>query len=179
MLTVGDKLPAFSVKATINTVLDQAFTEITEQSYPEKWLVLFFWPKDFTFVCPTEIAEFGKLNQQFLDRDAQLLGASTDSEFVHLAWRQQHKDLQHLPFPMLADMKRELSHALGIIDKTEGVAQRATFIIDPEGIIRFSMVTDLNVGRNPQEVLRVLDALQTDELCPCNWQQGQATLQAA
>ncbi|MCW5588501.1 MAG: peroxiredoxin [Legionellales bacterium] len=178
MLQVGQKLPDFQVKATVSTQLNEAFTTITEQSYEGKWKVLFFWPKDFTFVCPTEIVGFGKLNQAFLDRDAQLLGASTDSEFVHLAWRQHHQDLNDLPFPMLADVKRELSLGLGILDPKEGVAQRATFIIDPENIIRFVMVTDLNVGRNPDEVLRVLDALQTDELCPCNWKKGEETIHA-
>src|SRR5207244_9527427 len=101
------------------------------------------------------------------------------SEFVHLAWRQNHADLKHLPFPMLADIKRELSTALGVLDKNEGVALRATFIVDPEGVIRFVSVNDLSVGRNPQEVLRVLDALQTDELCPCNWQKGEDVLKAA
>ncbi len=113
---------------------------------------MFFWPKDFTFVCPTEIAAFGKLNGEFNDRDAVVYGASIDSEFVHLAWRQNHADLKTLPFPMLADVKRELTGALGIIDQKAGVAQRATFIVDPEGIIRFVYVTDLDVGRNPQEV---------------------------
>jgi peroxiredoxin (alkyl hydroperoxide reductase subunit C) len=104
---------------------------------------------------------------------------STDSEFVHLAWRQNHDDLRDLRIPMLADIKREFSDALGILDKTEGVALRATFIVDPDGIIRFVSVNDLSVGRNPREVLRVLDALQTDELCPCNWEKGQPTLQVA
>ena len=176
MLSVGNQLPSFTVKATISNHINEAFTEINEQSYPGKWLVLFSWPKDFTFVCPTEIAAFGKLNREFADRDAQILGLSVDSEFVHLAWRQQKAELHDLPFPMLADVKRELSIALGILDKAEGVPQRATFIIDPQGIIRFVMVTDLNVGRNPNEVLRVLDALQTDELCPCNWQKGESTI---
>ena len=179
MLSVGQKLPDFKLKATVSTDVKTAFTEVTNKSYKDKWLVLFFWPKDFTFVCPTEIAEFGKLNKDFKDRDAQVLGASTDSEFVHLAWRQHKDELKNLPFPMLADIKRELSTALGILDPQEGVAQRATFIIDPEGIIRFTMVTDLSVGRNVKEVLRVLDALQTDELCPCNWQKGEATLKVA
>jgi peroxiredoxin (alkyl hydroperoxide reductase subunit C) len=141
--------------------------------------VAFFWPKDFTFVCPTEIAAFGKLQREFADRDAVIYGVSTDTEYVHLAWRQAHPDLKDLPFPMLADVKRELSQALGILDKQEGVCLRATFIVDPEGVIRFASVNDLNVGRNPQEVLRVLDALQTDELCPCNWQKGEAVLSAA
>jgi len=176
MKKVGDKLPEFKLQATVGIDPKDAFKEITHSYYPGKWLVLFFWPKDFTFVCPTEIAAFGKLDQAFKDRDAQVLGASIDSEFVHLAWRQHKEELRDLPFPMLADIKRELSGTLGIIDDNEGVAQRATFIIDPEGIIRFNMVTDLNVGRNPNEVLRVLDALQTDELCPCNWQPGEETL---
>ena len=178
MLTVGDRLPQFSLKATVSDELDTAFTTIDNQSYSGKWLVLFFWPKDFTFVCPTEIAEFGRKNGDFADRDTQVLGASVDSEFVHLAWRKDHKDLRGLPFPMLADIRKDLSQALGVLDE-EGVAKRATFIVDPQGVIRFASVTDMNVGRNVNEVLRVLDALQTDELCPCNWQPGQKTLQAA
>lgn len=179
MLSVGQKLPAFNLKATVSNDVNNAFVDVSNESYKGKWLVLFFWPKDFTFVCPTEIAEFGKLNKEFKDRDAQVLGASTDSEFVHLAWRQHKEELNTLPFPMLADIKRELSESLGILDPNEGVAQRATFIIDPEGVIRFTMVTDLSVGRNVKEVIRVLDALQTDELCPCNWQKGQDTLKVA
>lgn len=179
MLGIGQKLPAFAVKATVSNDIKHAFTDITDKTYGGKWQVLFFWPKDFTFVCPTEIAEFGKLNKEFADRDAQVLGVSIDSEFVHLAWRQNHKDLNTLPFPMLADVKRELSNALGILDPAEGVSQRATYIVDPQGIIRFVMVTDLSVGRNVKEVLRVLDALQTDELCPCNWQKGDAPLKVA
>ncbi len=146
--------------------------KITDKDYKGKWKLYFFWPKDFTFVCPTEIAAFGKLNQDFIDRDTQILGGSTDSEFVHLAWRTHHEDLKTLPFPMLADIKRELCQNLGILDRNAGVAQRATFVTDPDGIIRFVSVNDLAVGRNPDEVLRVVDALQTDELCPCNWQKG-------
>lgn len=179
MLTVGDKFPSFNLKATVSNDLETAFTQIDNSTYKGKWLCVFFYPKDFTFVCPTEISGFGQLNQQFLDRDCQVLTGSTDSEFVHLAWRRDHKDLNNLPFPMLADVKRELVQALGIVDKEEGVAQRAAFLVDPDGIIRFVYVTDLSVGRSPQEVLRVLDALQTDELCPCNWKQGEETLKAA
>jgi len=176
MLTVGEKFPAFEVTATVGLDPNTAFETINEASYPGKWKVYFFWPKDFTFVCPTEIAAFGKLNQEFLDRDAQLLGGSIDSEYVHLAWRNNHPDLKNLPFPMLSDIKRELTGELGVLDLKAGVAQRATFIVDPENVIRFVYVTDLSVGRNPQEVLRVLDALQTDELCPCNWHKGEETL---
>ena len=176
MITVGNKFPAFQLKATVSNELNNAFKVISNETYQGKWLIVFFWPKDFTFVCPTEIAEFGRLNAEFADRDAQILGGSTDSEFVHLAWRNHHPDLNDLPFPMLADVKRELTQSLGILDEQEGVAQRATFIVDPHGTTRFVMVTDLNVGRNPNEVLRVLDALQTDELCPCNWKKGEETI---
>lgn len=179
MLTVGDRFPAFDLKAVVSTDPKVAFTHISDRSHPGKWKVVFFWPKDFTFVCPTEITAFGKLNREFADRDTVVYGVSTDSEFVHLAWRRDHADLRDLPYPMLADVKRELSAGLGILDKSEGVCLRATFIVDPEGIIRFVAVNDLNVGRNTQEVLRVLDALQTDELCPCNWQKGEDVLKAA
>lgn len=176
MLGVGKKFPQFKLKATVSTDQKSAFAELTNDSFKGKWLVVFFYPKDFTFVCPTEIKGFGDMNGKFKDREAQILAASTDTEFAHLAWRQSHKDLNSLPFPMLADVKRELSSSLGIIDEQEGVAQRATYIVDPEGVIRFVYITDLSVGRSPSEVLRVLDALQTDELCPCNWEKGKSTI---
>lgn len=179
MLGIGRKFPAFRLTGVIGNDVHSAFEEFDAGRFAGKWLVVFFWPKDFTFVCPTEIAGFGRLNRDFADRDAQLLGVSTDSEFVHLAWRKDREELRALPFPMLSDIRRELSGALGILDPAAGVAQRATYIVDPEGVIRFVYVTDLNVGRSPEEVLRVLDGLQTDELCPCNWQKGDATLQAA
>jgi len=179
MLGVGQKFPAFSLQATVSIDKGKAFQTISDEDFSDRWKVYFFWPKDFTFVCPTEIAAFGKLNHEFLDRDAQILGGSTDSEFVHLAWRQNHADLKDLPFPMLADIKHELTAALGILDPAEGVAQRATFIVDPQNVIRFVSVNDLSVGRNPQEVLRVLDALQTDELCPCNWHKGEEVLKVS
>lgn len=176
MLSVGNKFPQFAGKAVVGNNIENAFIDISNETYKGKWLVMFFWPKDFTFVCPTEIQAFGKLDEQFKDRDAQVIGASTDSEFVHLAWKNNKEELKDLPIPMYSDIKRELSSELGIIDEKEGVAQRATFIVDPEGIIRFVYVTDLSVGRNPNEVLRVLDALQTDELCPCNWKAGDSTI---
>jgi peroxiredoxin (alkyl hydroperoxide reductase subunit C) len=179
MLSVGKPFPNYALTGVVSSDPSNAFQAIDQATYAGKWRVVFFWPKDFTFVCPTEIAGFAKLDREFKSRDAQLLGVSVDSEYVHLAWRQHKEELKNLPFPMLADVKRELTHALGILDPEAGVAQRATFIVDPQGIVRFVYVTDLNVGRSPAEVLRVLDALQTDELCPCNWQQGQPTLQAA
>jgi len=179
MLGVGKQFPQYRLSAVVSTDQSKAFQTIDSSTHAGKWRVVFFWPMDFTFVCPTEIAAFGKLEKEFRVRDAQLLGASTDSEYVHLAWRRDKEELKDLPFPMLADVKRELSTALGILDAEAGVAQRATYIVDPQGVIRFAYVTDLNVGRNPEEVLRVLDALQTDELCPCNWHKGDETLQAA
>jgi lipoyl-dependent peroxiredoxin subunit C len=179
MLGIGQRFPSFSLTGVVSNETATAFTPVDDHTYAGKWLVVFFWPKDFTFVCPTEIAGFGALDREFKDRDAQVLGVSTDSEFVHLAWRRDKEELRTLPFPMLSDVKRELSSALGIIDPAGGVAQRAAYVVDPEGIIRFVYVTDMNVGRSPEEVLRVLDGLQTDELCPCNWKKGDETLRVA
>jgi peroxiredoxin (alkyl hydroperoxide reductase subunit C) len=178
MLTVGDKLPEFDLTAVVSLEHGKEFAHIRHDSHPGQWRVLFFWPMDFTFVCPTEIAGFGARAADFAARNAQVLGASTDTHYVHLAWRQQHPDLRALPFPMLADTKRELSAALGILHKQVGVPLRATFIVDPDGIIRWVTVNDLDVGRSIEETLRVLDALQTGELTPCNWQKGQRTLAA-
>jgi peroxiredoxin (alkyl hydroperoxide reductase subunit C) len=179
MLTVGDRLPTFRLHSVVSTDAGKEFSLITDQTYKGRWQVLYFWPMDFTFVCPTEIAAFGQAARDFADRDAQILGASTDTQFVHLAWRKSHPDLKDLPYPMLADTKRELSSALGVLHKAEGVPLRATFIVDPDGVIRWACVNDLKVGRSVDEVLRVLDALQTDELCPCNWKAGEKTLQVA
>jgi lipoyl-dependent peroxiredoxin subunit C len=183
VLTVGASSPEFSLTALVPGRLgdikaskpDDYFMTIDSGSYSGKWKVVFFWPKDFTFVCPTEIAEFGRLNSEFTDRDAQVIGGSVDNEFVHYAWRIQHQDLLDLPFPMLSDVARELTSALGVLGE-DGVAQRASFLVDPNGVIQFVMVTAGSVGRNVSEVLRVLDALQTDELCACNWQKGQPTI---
>jgi len=178
MLGVGQKFPEFNLTSVVSADPKTAFAPFSNKDVAGKWLVIFFWPKDFTFVCPTEIVAFGKLKKDFADRDAVVAGASIDGEFVHLAWRQNHPDLKTLPIPMLSDGKRELSSALGILDPQAGVSQRAVYIVDPEGTIKFVMVTDLNVGRNSQEVLRVLDALQTDEMCPCNWKKGEDTIHA-
>jgi len=179
MLTVGDRLPEFRLPSVKSLEAGREFEEVSHASYPGTWLVLFAWPMDFTFVCPTEIAGFGRRDADFAERDAQVLGLSVDSQFVHLAWRRSHPDLRDLPFPMLADVRRELSTALGILHPTEGVPMRATFVVDPQGVIRHVSVNDLNVGRSVDEVLRILDALQTDELCPCNWKKGEPTLVTA
>ncbi len=179
MLTIGDQFPNYKLKATVSTDLESGFTDIENSSHDGKWQLVFFYPKDFTFVCPTEIKAYSDLADEFADRDCVVLAASTDTEFVHLAWRKSHDDLRDLKIPMLADVKRELSGALGILHPEEGVAMRATYLVDPQGIIRHVSVTDMNVGRNAKETLRILDALQSDELCPCNWQPGDDHLQAA
>jgi alkyl hydroperoxide reductase subunit AhpC len=178
VLAIGEKFPEFSVPAVVSLDKGKEFKTISNKDIDGKWAVVFFWPMDFTFVCPTEIAEFNRELDAFQDRDAVVLGASTDSQFVHLAWRNNHEDLKKLGYPMLADNKKELSEALGILHPTEKVPLRATYIVDPEGIVRWVSINDLKVGRNVREVIRTLDALQTDELCPCNWEQGQATLVA-
>lgn len=169
MLTVGQKFPQFSSKACIGTDKD-SFTTLTNDSFKGKWVVYFFYPKDFTFICPTEIAEFNKKLGEFKDRGAEVVGGSTDNEFSHLAWRRAHEDLKDLNYPLIAAQK--LSADLGILDQSEGVCLRATFIVDPEGTIQWAAAYGLSVGRSISETVRVLDALQSDELCPCNWQKG-------
>lgn len=175
-VTVGGQFPKFDKKAVVSTEKGKEFRNISNEDLEGKWAVMFWWPKDFTFVCPTEIAEFNKNYSNFEERDTILLGASTDSEFVHLAWRKDHADLKDLRFPMIADTSKSLAEELGILEQSEKIAYRATYIIDPQGIVRWVNINDLSVGRNVAEVLRVLDALQTDELCPCNWSKGEETL---
>lgn len=184
MLGIGQKLPAFSitgVKPNFNNHVENgesAFEALTEASFPGKWKIIFFYPKDFTFVCPTEIAEFARLAGEFDDRDAVVLGGSTDNEFVKLAWRRDHRDLDKLPIWQFADTNGSLVDGLGV-RAPDGVAYRYTFIVDPDNTIQHVYATNLNVGRNPKDTLRVLDALQTDELCPCNREVGGDTLKAA
>ncbi len=175
MLTVGDKLPAIIVPVQQGDALPAGETLDLGKS-DGKWKILFYWPKDFTFVCPTEILGYGELNRDFTDCDADLIGASTDTAHVHFAWRRSDEELAKADFPWIADNGRELADALGIVDKAQHVAFRATFIVDPENVIQHVTVNGLNVGRNPAETLRVLDALQTDELCPCNWHAGEEVL---
>ena len=176
MLTVGDKFPAFTAKACVGSD-PKSLTEVSNAKPKDRWTVYFFYPKDFTFVCPTEIAEFNKRLSDFHDREADVIGGSTDNEFSHLAWCQSHDDLKGLKFPLIGAQK--LAGDLGILEPNEGVCLRATFIVDPQGVIQFAVANSLSVGRSVDEVLRVLDALQTDELCPCNWKKGEDTLKAA
>jgi peroxiredoxin (alkyl hydroperoxide reductase subunit C) len=174
MLTVGDKFPEFKAKSCESIEDGKEFGEITNNTYEGKWVVYFFYPKDFTFVCPTEIVEFSNAADDFADRDAVVVGGSTDNEFSHLAWRKDHEDLSKIQIPLIAAQK--LAADLDILDREESVALRATFLVDPHGVIQWVNVNNLNVGRNVDEVIRALDAIQTDELCPCNWKKGEATL---
>lgn len=178
LLSIGEQFPEFKLTSVVSLEKGKEFAEVSNKNLQGKWNVVFFWPMDFTFVCPTEIAEFNKELRAFKDRDTQVFGVSTDTHFVHLAWRTHHEDLKNLGFPMLADHKKELSEALGVLHPVDKVPLRATYITDPDGIVRWVSVNDLSVGRNVKEVLRTLDALQTDELCPCNWEKGQKTLAA-
>ena len=188
MKTVGDKLEKFVVTGVKPGQPEDAFFDITEKSFEGKWKVIVYYPKDFTFVCPTEIVAYDKLASDFADRDAILLTGSTDNEFCKVAWQTAHADLKKITHTQFADTQRpsysveQGSHNLSLIEQLgvfyapAGAALRATFIVDPDNIIQHVTVNNLNVGRSPEETLRVLDALQTGELCACNRTVGGETL---
>jgi lipoyl-dependent peroxiredoxin subunit C len=180
MLTVGDKIGKFVVTGVKPGQPEDAFFDITEASFEGKWKIIVYYPKDFTFVCPTEIVAYDKLFQDFEDRDAVLLTGSTDNEFCKVSWQKAHADLQKIKHIQFADTQREwdksLIDQLGVFFNPAGAALRATFIVDPENVIQHVTVNNLNVGRSPEETLRILDALQTGELCACNRTVGGETL---
>ncbi|QDU63992.1 Alkyl hydroperoxide reductase subunit C [Planctomycetes bacterium Pan216] len=175
---IGKPAPDFEVTAYNRPKdgTDEQFSTIKLSDYKGKWVCLFFYPRDFTFVCPTEIVSFNDALGDFEDRDCAVLTASTDSEFSHKGWCDVHEDLGKLKYPMLADPGHALTEAYDVLDETKGLAYRGVYLIDPQGVLRWMAVHDLGVGRNVDEVLRVLDALQTDKLCPCNWKKGEETL---
>ena len=185
VLTIGDQFPAYELTAVVPGNLkdveaskpEDYFTTVSSEVPAGTWRVVFFWPKDFTFVCPTEISAFGDLYQDFKDRDCEVVGVSVDNEYTHYAWRRSHEKLQNLPFALASDLKRELVAAAGVLN-ADGVADRATFIIDPNNVIQSVSITSGSVGRDTDETLRHLDALQSDQLCACNWQAGAATIDA-
>ena len=182
MKTIGDRLEDFrivGVKPGFNHPEENgqsAFEELNARSFPGKWKVMYFYPKDFTFVCPTEIAGFSALMKEFEARDAVVLGGSTDNEFCKLGWRREHQALSRLNHWAFADTAGSLVDQLGVRERETGVALRATFIVDPDNVIQHVSVNNLNVGRSPEEVLRILDGLQTDELCACDRALGGPTL---
>lgn len=167
---VGQQAPNFRTEAVTG---NGNFIEVDSNDYLGKWLVLFFYPLDFTFVCPTEITGFSKRHNEFKDLNAEVLGGSTDSVYSHKAWL---KDLGNLNFPLFSDMSRKMAKDFGVLIEDEGIALRGTFIVDPEGKLRYALYHDLGIGRSVDETLRVLMALQTGELCPLNWEKGKETL---
>jgi len=175
---VGHPAPDFSVQAYDRRAdgTDKQFVQASLSDYRGKWVCLFFYPLDFTFVCPTEIIAFNEALGDFQDRGCEVLTASTDSVFCHKGWCDAHTDLAKLKYLMLADTTHALSSAYGVLKEDAGIAYRGVFLIDPNGVTRWLAVHDLGVGRSVAEVLRVLDALQTDKLCPCNWSKGEKTL---
>lgn len=170
MVQIGLPAPGFELEG----VLDGEFMSARLDDYAGTWVVLFFYPLDFTFVCPTEIRGFAGRLKEFEALGAQVIGASVDSKYSHLAWAE--RDFGKLGFPLLSDIKREATEAYGVLLPDEGIALRGTFIIDPEGVLRYAVVHDNSIGRNTDETLRVLQALQTGELCPIDWKPGEETL---
>jgi peroxiredoxin 2/4 len=169
MIQVGQQAPDF----TLEGIEDGGFITSSLSDYQGKWVVLFFWPLDFTFICPTEILEFSGRTAEFEELAAVILGASTDSKYAHQAWTEH---IGKINFPMLSDITKEVSRNYGILIEGQGIALRGTFIIDPQGKMRYQLVHDLSVGRSVDETLRVLRALQTGELCPVGWEPGAPTL---
>jgi len=172
MSMVTRRAPGFELEGVVRG----EFTKVNLEDYRGRWIVLFFYPLDFTFVCPTEILEFSKRINDFEEAGSQILCVSVDSKYSHLAWQ---KEIGGIAYPMLSDITKRVSQQYGVLLPEEGVSLRGLFIIDPEGIVRYELVHDLSVGRSVGETLRVLKALQTGELCPVDWQPGEETLGAA
>jgi lipoyl-dependent peroxiredoxin subunit C len=177
-VSIGQAAPTFKVKAYDRNKngTDREFRDVSLPDFKGKWVCLFFYPLDFSQVCPTELLAFNKTLPEFADRNCVLLTASTDSEFSHKGWCESHAELKDMRYLMLADTTHSLSRAFGVLKEDAGIAYRGIFLIDPNGVVRWFAVHDLGVGRNVDEVIRVLDALQTDKMCPCNWQKGDKTI---
>ncbi len=170
-LQVGQRAPDFSVQALMP---DGSFKEVRLSDYKGKWFVLFFYPLDFTFVCPTEIRNFDKQYAEFKKMNSEVIAASTDSVYSHKAWTEA--SLGKVQFPILADTNHKLSRGFNVLLEDKGIALRGTFIIDPSGVLKSAVVNDLPVGRSVDETLRTLQALQTGKLTGCEWKPGEKTL---
>ena len=177
---VGQPAPEFKLKSTKGaTSAKNLGAEISLSEFKGKWLILFFYPLDFTFVCPTEIRALSDRLGEFQELDTEILGCSTDSVHSHFAWLNtpvEKNGIAGVKYPLLADFTKETARAYGVLDESSGVAQRGLFIIDPEGVLRYTVVTNDNVGRSVEETLRVLQALQTGGLCPAEWTPGKEML---
>ncbi len=166
MIKIGEKAPEFT---RVTAYRKGEFTSVSLSDYRGKWVVLFFYPRDFTFICPTEIREFARLEAEFAKCGCAVIGASTDSEFSHKAWFE--RDLAEVTFPVLADTTQQVSRDYNVLG-ADGASQRGTFIIDPEGVLRWMVVSDNSVGRSVAETVRALQALQSGNLCPVEWEPG-------
>ncbi|MGA2151003.1 MAG: peroxiredoxin [Geobacteraceae bacterium] len=188
MLGIGDRFPEYSLTALVPGDLrvveasspDDFFTTVDSSTYEGKWRVVFFWPKDFTFVCPSEILAFNKRLAEFKARNCEVIGVSVDSKFTHLAWKNTPVDqggIGNIQYPLVADLKKEIAKDYGVLFESAGVALRGLFLIDTKGIVRHALINDLPLGRNVAEALRMVDALQFvethgDQVCPANWEEG-------
>jgi len=168
---VGEPAPGFKVEAVIGSEV----RIVSLEDYAGKWLVLFFYPADFSFICPTEVRGLNSALERFKSLNAEVLGGSVDGKYAHLAWIKRG-DLGDLKYPLFSDIKKEMAKSYGVLDDKEGVALRGLFIIDPQGVVQYQVVHNLSVGRSVDEVLRVLEGLQTANLCPLNWKPGQKTI---
>ncbi len=168
MIGIGDKAPNFALKGIFHGTV----SDFTLQSFPGKWLILFFYPADFTFICPTEVAGFSKMARQFRAEDTEILGVSVDSLESHRKWGEE---LGGVDYPLLSDAEKAVSRLYGVLDENEGVSMRATFIINPTREITYVVVSHTNVGRSVEETLRVLKALRSERLCPSDWRPGEPT----
>jgi peroxiredoxin 2/4 len=173
MVRVGEQAPAFRAQA----YKAGKFVEVSLDDLRGRWVVLFFYPLDFTFVCPTELVAFGNQYEDFQKLGAEVIAVSVDSVYSHKAWIE--RDLPNVRYPVASDLTKEIARSYGVLSEAAGVALRGTFIIDPDGILQYVVISGLNLGRSTEETLRVLQALQTGELCPANWRPGEKTLGAA
>jgi peroxiredoxin 2/4 len=181
MPLVGQPAPDFKVQAVMP---DGDFEEVSLSKYKGKYVVLFFYPLDFTFVCPTEITAFSDRYSDFASRNTEILGVSVDSQYSHLAWINTDRKsggLGELKYPLLADLNKTLAEAYDVLIPGAGIALRGLFIIDPDGVVQYATVNNLNVGRSVDETLRILSAFQytrqnPDQVCPAGWQDGAATM---
>lgn len=176
MLGIGDRFPQLTVPVQQGVEALPGGETMDLSQTNGRWRVYLFWPRDFTSVCPTEVAAFGELCDEIRARNAELIGASTDSAHMHLAWRKSDPRLAACDFPWIADESHELADALGIFDAEEGMTRRVTFITDPDGVIQHVTANALLVGRNSAETMRILDALQSGVEAPCNWMPSAAVL---
>ncbi len=174
-LRIGHPAPEFSAAAWDPRHPDKMNHQVSLKDFKGKWTLLFFYPLDFTFVCPTELIHLGELNKEFEKLNCQIVAASTDSVFSHQAWAKQDERIGKLGFPILSDMSQEVAFDYDVLHK-DGIALRGAFLIDPDGILQSMTVNNLSVGRNPEELLRTLKAFQTGDLCPVNWEAGEKTL---